>query len=346
MIPLPQILPRIEENRAFYENGISHLIDRLRLKVISNIEDCFLLWEKFSHKKSLFDLWDFRYSWFAGYRYQPYFYSLYEGKTPLAILPLWYDKERRRYEWFGSDWMEDNRFFVTQKELIPLLLKIAPRPLFLNAIEEDKLNYELRIVNYGSLGFSNDDEKYIVDIKRFKAIDDYLFSLNKKHRYNLKKDFERIMAFNPKIEIMESTNFRDFQSIVSLSKNRFNGDDPSDLINPKRLATYKAILKNSGLYKAKFIKVFIQNYLAACDLIVTYNDRYYTLKGANDVFRFSGIGNFLVYLEADDAINNGFSLIDCLQIDYGWKHKYYQVKRLFKFEKGDSLLCHPERRGV
>lgn len=328
-IPLPLLLPKIPENKIFYQNGLSKIIDRLHVKVHSSLEQCYALWEKFSPKKSLFDLWDFRYAWFKGYKFTPYFYTIYEGKTPLALLPLWYDDEKKRYEWFGSDWMEDNLFFVSGEEFINVLLKLIPKAMYLNGIE----SIPDEVISGITVGC--DDDKYFKNIKSFKTMDEYLLSLDKKHRYNLKRDYHQILNFHPQIEVLENNNFAEFKQVIKLSNYRFNGEgeEESDLIDARRIDAYRAILSESGIYKTKFIKVVIQDYLAAVDLNVVYKERYYTLRGGNDVERFPGIGNFMVYLEFEDAIKNQYGLVDCLQVDYSWKHKYFDSKKVLEIEK-------------
>lgn len=326
-IPLPTLLPSNKANSLIYENGLSKIFSKLTLTVHSKMEDCFLLWDKFSKKQSLFDLWDFRYSWWQGYRYTPFFYTVYEGTRPLAMMPLWFDTKDQRYEWFGSDWMEDNEFFVADRSFIPVLINLIPKSFHLNALEfiDDNL--------LSKLDFIPDADKFIKDISKFSNIDDYLLSINKKHRYNLKKDYQAIMDYNPKIEIVSDNLVSEFKNLVDMQLNRFDDDEESDLVVEKRVKTYEAILKNTNSYKAQFIKVSVQSHLAAIDLVVTYKDTYYTMKGANDLRRFPGVGNFMVYLEFKQAIEKGFKLFDCLQIDYGWKHKYYDSKKLYIIEK-------------
>lgn len=328
--PLVEVNKNQQYGGVFSErNDISKRGHKLTLKVHSNLEACYYLWNKFSEKKSLFDLWDFRVSWFQGYRYTPYFYTIYQGKLPLAVLPLWYNEGKERYEWFGSDWMEDNLFFTLNPLLVLPLFQILPAKTHLNAIES--IDPEL----FPFLKIEKDDEKYIKNVKRLKTVEEFLAGLKKKRRYNLKRDCFRIGELNPKVNILLEPNFSHFEDIIKLSKRRFNGTlkDETDLIVPERVETYRRILKNSGLYKVRFIKVFIKDRLAAIDLILTYRDRYYALKGANDLSSFSGIGNYMVYLEIKDAIENGLSLIDSLQIDYGWKHRYFDQKKLWKVDK-------------
>lgn len=328
-IPLLSLFPKIPENKIFYQNGLSKIIDRLHVRVHSSLEQCYALWEKFTPQKSLFDLWDFRLAWWEGYRCVPYFYAIYEGGTPLALLPLWFDEEKKRFEWFGSEWMEDNRFFVKDEEFINVLLKLIPKAMYLNSLEVAPAK------TIAEVEVGRDHDKYVKDLGRFSDMTEYLATLKKKHRYNLKRDYFQIQKLHPRIEIVEAQNHvEDFSDIVRLSLQRFSGDEKSDFRFKEDVEAGRAILRNSGLYKCKLIKVFIRDYLAVVDLVVMYRDTYYMLiGGANDVSRFPGIGNFMVYLEFEEAIKNGYKLVDCLQVDYGWKHKYFDAKKLLEIKK-------------
>lgn len=50
----------------------------------------------------------------------------------------------------------------------------------------------------------------------------------------------------------------------------------------------------------------IKKFIAAIDLIITYNINYYSLKGANDINRFPGIEKFINFIEIQNAIINQF----------------------------------------
>lgn len=324
-LPLTELLPKIRGNNDFYQNGYVKIIDKILVKVYSQIEDCYKVWEKFSPKESLFDLWEFRYCWYMGYQHKPYFYSLIYKNQVLGFIPLWYDPIKKRYEWFGSDWMEDNKFFVIDEKFIPLLIKILPKPYYLNAI----------LPKYNNLDFfASDEAKYIYFLDKIKSFDQFLFQLDKKNRHHLKRDYLKILQLDPKIIIDEDSKIDNLLLLKKLSQQRFDGfyRDWSDFIILQRFNVYKRIISQDGVFKSKFIKVFIQNKLAAIDLIITYKDRYYPLKGANDVERFDGIGNFMNYLEFKNAIDEGYKIIDCLQGNYNWKNKYYKSLNLLKIK--------------
>ncbi len=330
--PLNYLIPKIKSNNYFYANGHANLIERLRLKVHSEIETCNLLWDKFSKKDSLFDLWDFRYAWHEGYGYKPYFYTLYEGKTPIGFLPLCYNKENKRYEWFGTNWIEDCDFYVKDEKLIDLLLFIAPAPLHLNAV---KSKYIKNISRFGKV--KDDDNKNEKDITSFGSMEELMSSFKKKYRYNLKSSYSHIQSLNPKIifTIGKSRNLID--KLIDMNIKQFDTgipDDDSDLVIPERAKTYRQMVNNSGkTYESKFIEVYIQDTLAAIDFMLIHKDTYYTIKGGNDLTKFRGIGNYIIYLEYEDALKNNMSKVNCLQVDYGWKHRYFDQTRLYVFEK-------------
>lgn len=330
-IPLSLFIQNNKTNKYFFKNGISKIVPRLQLKVESNMEKCFNLWEKFSQKKSLFDLWDFRYGWYQGYKYQPYFYTLYEKNRPLAVLPLWFDEEDKKYEWFGSDWMEDCQFFVKDEKYIDLLFQIMPTPIYINAVEVTKSMKNKPFFKK----MKPDYNKNIKDISKFKSVENVLNSFDKKHRYNLRHDVAYINDFHPRIVFTSYKDKNVFNRFIKLNTLRFDGmnKESSDLIGKTRRKAFYSFVKNSGVYKTKFIEVYIQNHLAAIDIVIEYKDTYYIPRGSNDINRFKGIGNYMIYIEYEDAIRNRRKLVDCLQVDYGWKHRYFDQKKVYKFEK-------------
>lgn len=329
-LPLLNFIPPSVKNKHFYENGLSKLIPRLTVKVHDGIEDCFYLWDLFSPKNSLFQLWDFRYSWYQGYGYRPLFFTLYEGKKPMAVLPLWYNEEDKIFEWFGGYWPEDNVFFVKDQEFLPLLLKIASVPLHLNAILPESIPAQSK-----SLGIVEDQVKYMHDIKGINTIDILLAQLSKKHRHNIRKEFTRINSHSVKIEWLEGQPPGLLEELKKLSIARFTQkrEDPSAYEDRRRYSTFEHIYKNQGSYKIITLSVKVQNHFAVIDIIGIYRNNYYLLTGANDTARFPGIGVYVTYIEFVDAIRRRMGMIDVMQEDNNWKHKYFSSKRMLKFEK-------------
>lgn len=325
-----QIIPKTPQNKHLYQNGVSKLIPRLTLKVHSEIEECYYLWEEFSPKKTLFDLWDFCYSWSQGLNFKPYFYTLYEGKKPLGVLPLSYDHEDKRFEWFGCEWLENHSFFVEDEKIIDLLLAVAPSPLFLNSLASfDGVD---KLTRFGEVT-TDPDDRNIKDISKFSSIDQLLTTFKKKARYNIKYDHRRLMSAGVKVEMTETKDLKNFEELMEMNKRRFDGIDRDVSYVEKFQEAFRLIIKNANQYSFKYIKVSSKDKTASIDMVITYKDIYYPFTGSNDVSNFNGIGNFMTYIEFEDAINKGLKLVDVLQEDHGWKHRYFDKIPLLVFEK-------------
>jgi hypothetical protein len=299
---------------------------KLRVEAFSDIEKCRELWKELARPKTLFDTWEFRYAFYLAYRFLPYFLLLKSSTENLALLPLWYDSEEKKYVWFGSSWQEEVRFFSKDPELLPLLLSAAPAPLFLNAISAES------VVAAGSLvKFEADESKYVLNISGFSNHEDYLMTLRKSDRHSLRKDRRRIESQGSRIVIDE---FADFEQLVALAKKRFECKGGADWEDPRRIETFRQVIKLSGAsYKARMISIKIGEKTAGVDLICLLNDTYFTVKCGYDVAEFSGIGNYMNLVEIDDAIGLGMKKIDFLQNNYTWKSRWFESIPLFKYEK-------------
>jgi len=309
------------------------LFSNYRIEVVSDIGECHKLWQEFSPMKTLFDTWEFRNAFYEAYKYKPYFLVLKKNGENLALLPLWYednnfyDKNLKRYTWFGSDWQEEVRFFAKDINYIPLLISAAPTPLYLNAISQDSAE---KIKD--KIEFKEDEPKYVLNLKGYKNHEDYLMTLKKNTRRNLRKDRNRILKQNPEIVI---NNFSDLDILIELAKKRFKEKGGNaDWEDSRRIETFKNVIKFSGKsYKVRMIKVKINGKDAGADLICILNKTYFAVKCGYNTSEFSGIGNFFNLYEIDDAIKLGMEKIDFLQNNFEWKEKYFKPLPLFKYEK-------------
>lgn len=298
--------------------------DDYQVKIITEINHCFSFWQEFSPNKSLFDTWEFRYAFYKGYGFKPYFMVLKNGNDNLALLPLWYDEDKKKYTWFGSDWQEEVRLFEKEPGAIDKLLSIAPLPIYLNALSEESRN----LINAKQL-FQSDDAKYVLDLKGKNSHENHLMSLKKNTRHNLRKDRRKIERQSPVVKI---NDFSALPALIALNKKRFHED--SSWNDPRRVETFTQVIKQSGhSYEARMVSVEINGKIAGVDLICLYKETYYALSGGYDIKDFSGIGNYLNLVEIDDAISLGCKKIDFLQNNFEWKDKWLTSVPLYKFER-------------
>ncbi len=313
----------------FYKrNDLFVILKKIRTELFTNIYDCKRLWYEFSSLNTIFDTWEFRYSFWKGYKHKPHFIVLKNNGENVGLLPLWYEKDKHKYFWFGSWWQEENNFFVKDEIYTPLLLSICPKPVHLNAISLDGV-----IKSKNFFTFKPDEPKYILKLRGFLSVEDYLMKLNSKKRYNLKRDRKLIEKVNPRIIL---NNFSDFELMIKLSKKRFfEKGEETDWEDPRRVETFKEVIRQ-GLkgksYNVRMITVKIGKRVAAVDLVAIYKKTYSPLKCGYDVKNFPGIGNFMNLYEINYAIMLGMDTIDFLEIDYGWKDRFFDAVPLFLYE--------------
>lgn len=316
-------------NQHYLNNGYSSLISSLRLEVVADIDQAQSVWQSFSQDQTLFDTWEFRLAFFEAYKPRLHFVVLRNQLDIVGVLPLQYEEDKKKYFWFGSWWQEENKFLVKNELYIPLLLAVISELVELNAISFDVPNWIQKVIK-----FEPDDPKYVLKLDSIKTVDDYLGSLKKKKRYNLRRDYKRISDLKPEIIF---NNFSDLSELIRLSKQRFlDKGEKTDWEDPRRIEAFKKIVKigqKKISYEVRMITVKINNKLAAVDLVGIYNGCYYPLKCGYNVKDFPGIGSFMNLLEIEDAVSLNMKKMDFLEIGYGWKDKWFESVPLLKFEK-------------
>ena len=315
-----------ENLNKYYVNGHSKFLNKVSIKIVQDIDKCKYLWNKFSKRERLYDLWEFRYAFHKAYNFKPYFIVLKSGNEIVGILPLDYNIKKDVYWWFGGDWQEDNSFFTTNDIYTPLLLFFAPKKLELFAIRNlpRSLNaYQRNIVNC--------DSQYKLDLIQKFTLGNYLDGLKKKKRYNLKRDIDRILKLNPKIVINNKSDYKQMNTIL-MKRFHSKGELPDFESDPEISDAFANVIKNNAPYKIRYFSIYIDGRCVATDIVAIYKGVYYALKGAYDVGDYSGIGNYIFVKEIEDAIKLGMKEINFLQTDYGWKHKWFQEVPLYQYK--------------
>lgn len=355
--PIPKNLPYISYpvqllacepwSNFLRDNGYAKLSQKLKLQVFYKISEVQEIWEQFSPNNSVFDLWNTRNAFYEAYRFEPYFLTLFKQKGTykdiLGVLPLWHNTDKlepgddpvacdaSKYVWFGSSWPEDNKFFVKDVEMIPLLLTAAPDNLELACIKPSS-EYDFLSEFPGYI--KEEEKKYFLDLTNISTLDDYLSKLKKKKRYNLRRDRKRILALNPQIIINENLHV---EEMFNLSIKRFRElfpdepDEYSAFEDERRKNVYRNLLKFAKNYQTRVITTVINGKVEAVEFGLVHNKAYYALNSGADISRYSGIGVFSNLQVLEDALNLGCSKIDFLEGDNNWKDSWH-LDHLYQYQ--------------
>lgn len=294
----------------------------IAVRIETNMETCHQLFEQFSPKKTLFELWGFRYSFYLGDKNRPVFLIFERNSEPLGLLPLWYEKSKDELRWFGSWWQEGNTFWIKDKSLIPIVISLFPQKVLLNAIQIAPRTAK-------KLGLLADDPKYLLSLDDYPTIDSFMQRFNGKKRYNLRRDLKKIQSKNPQTVY---NRFEDLEVLFDLSIKRFAKRDGSPFEDEGCKQTFREIINQATEYDARLISTEIGGKVVGVDLVAFYKGVYYTLQGAYDLKKHPGLGNYTNVLLIEDAINLGMKSVDFLEISYGWKEDWFQPVPLFQFK--------------
>jgi hypothetical protein len=302
----------------------------MKIEIIKDVDACKKLWMEFSPNKSIYDLWDFRFLFWKIFQYPLHFIVLKNGAENSGLLPLWYVADKNAYFWFGdtgdgSNWQEDTNFWVKDDIYLPALLGALPGRIALYNIAAECFDAAKNIIE-----FQRHNPKNILGLETFHSVEDYLLTLKGKLRSNLKRDRRIIDSQNPTILI---DNFPDFDHLIRLNIERNEDSVFQDL---KNIEIFREIIKK-GLDKTTFqvrmLSIYINNQPVGVDLILIFNNIYYTMACGYDIQNCSGIGNYLNLLDIQDAIALGIKKIDFSEGgDDAYKNKLFPVIPQYKIE--------------
>lgn len=303
------------------------------ISIVHDIKTCGDLWNTFSPNESFFSLWEFRKAWLDGFKYKPYFIHYDNSPAATGLLPLWYNEEDKKYEWVGGVWPEDNTFFVSSSEVLAALLEAAPSPLELCAIKSFP-DMTATLSHYGTLD-EDTDLKYTLALKPQDTIESVLAGFAKKNRYRLRSSYNALMKRGATIKWIDTKDPSYFDRFVALKGKVFDGDEKEDNYydDPQHIKTFRNVIQNAGKYSVRILQIEVDGTVVGIDIVIVYNDIFYLIGGAYDSATVDGVGNAALYLLLEEAIKQKSRLVDCLQEDSGWKHRYFTGTPLYVFEK-------------
>lgn len=296
----------------------------IKFKQVTEIGECRRLWEKFSPKESVWDLWDVAYSFHKYFSSKLLFIVGLEGSDEIGLLPLEKDVYggKECYDFFGGDYPERRKFYIKDKQNIKLFLANVPRGICLSHIDESEREF-IPEIKESEINYSLDLEKYN------RNIEEYFNTFNKKHRKNLKYDLRQL----------EKKDYNIYWNIKShlgrlaeLNRLRFGSD--SDFAEENFCRSIGFLIDSAEkMGILQLLSIEIKGKVEASELALFYNGTYYVITGGFDA-EISNLGKLLIVEHIKKAIYLNAKLIDFLSTDTGWK-RLWNLKEtmMYGYEK-------------
>jgi hypothetical protein len=116
----------------------------IRKRVVTNQEACRTLWDQFTVRRTVTDLWEFRDCFQKHFKNKLHFVVLEDDQGVVGLLPLSYVAEKDSYAlfpgetWNGKTWLERTQLYMRDPDILGDLLDAAPERTYLRYLECDE----------------------------------------------------------------------------------------------------------------------------------------------------------------------------------------------------------------
>lgn len=294
---------------------------KMQVIVIENQDECETLWKMFSYESTLNENWLFR-SLYAHYTDKhPKFFLVSHKNEPVGLLPLQYNGEEDILEFYGGNYMKENRFFHKSgyEYTFSIILKSITKPLLLDWMipEMCKLLPSARCREYN----------YILDIEDISSFEDHLST-----NFKLKTKSKILKQF---IHIENSYN-------VSIVYNRYQDVETMFKINMQRFQE-KSVLRHTSrqlflqhlrdTFDVQLVSIDLDGVTQAVGYSILYNDTFYGINSGSNR-DIPNLGKYMQKEKITQAINLGAKKIDAGRKSFGWKELFkYNPYALYTYSQ-------------
>ena len=298
----------------------------IRKRIVTDLDECGVLWSFLGGGRNLSDLWDFRLCFYRHFKNEPFFLVLEDGQGILGIVPLCHLEREDIFlffpgeTWQGKTWLERTPIYCRDLEALSELLAACPSRTYLRYIEADEntLPAELELDEIGyilhppELDFSMDEYYRRFSWKKLKAI---------------KKEIASILVPESSWHVNRPA---DYDLMVRMNQSRFGPQ--SYFHDPRFREGFREVV--DWLHQRGWLRMVsleIRGQIAAVDLGALFDSTYVVFLGGTHA-DFRGVAKVMNMHHIEFAVEQGVSRVDFLCGDFYWKKLWHlDPQPLFKF---------------
>lgn len=291
---------------------------KLDIDIVEDAAEARRLWSAFSPDRSLYDSWSFRSTFRSYFATELRFYVGSSGGRPVAVLPLQYNHEIGALEFFGdegSNYMEDNEVFYEEgfEWAGPRLYAALPKGAALRYITG---------ADPFTMGLPVFDHKYVLDLRRYSSIDDYLADCySAKSRHGLKKRLRKIEEDHA--PIVTTGELERIDDLFRLNVEAMG--ERSYFLDPFRTEIFRDLLRAD--LEPDLVTIVVEGEPQAVSLSFVHGGQYFFLQSGVNKEAFSDLGNYLVIKCLERAMALGCHTFDAGSGCFNWKERFHLSKK-------------------
>ena len=287
----------------------------LDFKIIKDLAQAKEIWNQLSPKETLWDDWDFRYCFYKYCNWELFFYTGYFKGQVVGVLPLQYNPEKKSLEFFGGEYMEENKVLIKNgcEQFVPDFYKQIDEKSELGDISgQDLFTRNLPLQEY----------IYLYDLSGITILEQFL---NKYFDSDSRKKKKRLLK--EEVEIIYN-NFPDLDLMIDLNIRNFGKE--SSFYKPFRKEIFHDLLKLK--YEPVLLTSIINGKKEAVSFAIKYKDKFISLNSGVNSASFPWLEKYLILKKVAKAIELKCRVFDACAGDCGWKENWHLEKiPQFKF---------------
>jgi hypothetical protein len=285
------------------------------VRIVKDMDECRKLWNKFSPKRTLWDLWDVAFPFYVEAINTPHFMVIQDGSgTDVGLVPLCYDTEVEGYRYFGLG-LAENRTFWFDDSLFPFVLKEMPAKTVIHDIGKNAAENITKRYHETTGVFFHEDYRYFLNLVKLNHNhEEHLKTFSGKHRKNFMNDMKKLKELPLKISWEKTEHFDNF---VRFSKERFGKE--SDLMDDSYVLSMKSFfmfLEKEGMLST--CTVVMDGKIQGVQFGALHNKIYYILLGGFNP-DIKNLGKLIILEHIKKAAELKAREVDFLSTDTGWK---------------------------
>lgn len=284
---------------------------KLEIEIIDDINQGKIIWNKLSPKKSLYDEWNFRFCFYEQKKFPIRFLVGKHQNEIAGLLPLQLNTEKGYLEFFGGEYMDENKVFVRsgfENYTQQFYQAVSEKAFFNNLNGDDDFIKQHPIDHY----------MYILPLDNIKNHKDYIekfFKGSSKHRSELKRKLKRVLENNIKVV---KNNFNDIEFLFKYKIQRSGADSYFNDQGVRQ--NFINLLKlKYDFYMFTFI---VNEKTIGVSLSILFKQRYMSLERSSDNKLFPNIGTYIHIRNVDEAIRSGAKVFDLSRGGENWKEEW------------------------
>lgn len=290
-------------------------------RTVTDLEECRHLWQQVMPEDQLTDLWEVRQCFQEHFRRPPLFIAAEEYGKTCGLLPLSWIEESGCYgyfpgeTWEGKTWLEGNRVFSRDGDILAGLINACPSPFYLRYLTGES--------NISGDEWATDEIGYLFLPPAYGYdMENYFHEFSNKGRKRLRKEMASIESLGVEYR---TDDLSDLDILAGLNRKRFG--DRSYFSDVRFMASFRSLarlLDERGLLR--MTTLLVGGRPAAVDMGCVYKGTY-TLLAGGTVAAYPGVAKLINLHHMERACRERLDQVDFLCGDFAWKPRFHLAPR-------------------